>query len=156
MHAKLEAKVRRCVGIECVQSRHVIAQKVLAILRTDLSDETYRTAAERYAHEAGAEPEGSAPARQPGGCEGASAAGASRSDATSLATVATANAATEALEAWGVPACVDLRSLSMPFVKDTDLYRGIELRCARAPTPRLATRPLHSLRPAGGTSCSAA
>lgn len=138
MHAKLEAKVRRCVGIECVQSRHVIAQKVLAILRTDLSDETYRTAAERYAHEVGAAPEGSAPARQPGGCDGASAAGASRSDATSLATVATASAATEA---WGVPACVDLRSLSMPYVKDTDLYRGIELRCARAPTPRLATRP---------------
>ncbi|KAJ1621891.1 hypothetical protein T492DRAFT_343581 [Pavlovales sp. CCMP2436] len=27
-HVKLEAKVRRCVGIECVQSRHNIAEKV--------------------------------------------------------------------------------------------------------------------------------
>lgn len=137
VHTKLEAKVQRCVGIECVQSRHNIAQKVLGLLRADLNDETCRGAAGRYAPAAAAAPPPAtaahAQAPSEGGDGSAAAgsggvAGASRSDNTSPATVTSATAAPEAAASWGVPACVDLRALTMPYVKDTDLYRGIELQ----------------------------
>ncbi|KAG8469947.1 hypothetical protein KFE25_006402 [Diacronema lutheri] len=130
VHAKLEAKVRRCVGIECVHSRHVIADKVLSMLRADLHDETHRAAAGRHVGDDGGGAATSQTGSQPAGApELSGGAGASGSDATTSPTTAASTAAAPDLAAlWGLPACVDLTALSTPYVKDTDLYRGIELR----------------------------
>lgn len=106
VHAKLEASPRRCVGVECVISRHNIAEKMLQTLRDELDDEASRSA------------EKALQCREPRPRSPRFTASKDEEDQ---------------VRRWGMPACVKVSSLDMPFTKAPDIYRGIEFRCARRP-----------------------